>query len=626
MRLRIVKGDTPGKVIALTDMVFTIGRELDNQYVIHESGVSRHHCTISRIGKEWFVEDQNSINGVLVNEVRISSGTALKPGDRITVFNHEFVFLDDQADFPVSNVAKAVAAPVLEQNSISVPWGKILLLLAILGLVAYLAVKVFAPEEDSAAKVAVMEALQVEDPVVDATALALSADDAAVVPATTPQNRTESIFPSGDKALSTPADSLSTKPAVREREDLERPAPLSSEVVLADSDPAGAEVYLDGEQQEGFTPLLLRKVAPGRHSLELRKSGYENSIRTIHVPDIQPSRPTVLRQKSATLFLQSNPSGAHVWQERKFLGVTPFLLENLEPGSHELILRGPGCELKKVSVEIQAARGEKLTVELQSNLGNLEVLTQPGNCKVYLQGVLMGVTREEPGQSKSYPLLLQNILAGEQRLKIEHSSGVSVSGRIQVPRNDTVQKSITLRIPTHRLLLNTGEVCIGIVLEQNEQGDVVLEDMNKKAKRYLKPQIKECRLLNDAEIQEALATARKGSGGKDGDVFGGRGDMLSVMDLRRAMLSMPAEDFNRVHQGKVYNLVGKPSMILPESKGVTVMMFTTNLKCQFSNIGKEEIEELNSVENNSISFQGTCSEIGKDGVLVLKNCILLSEF
>lgn len=314
-----------------------------------------------------------------------------------------------------------------------------------------------------------------------------------------------------------------------------------------------------------------------------------------------------------------------MWKERQFLGVTPVLLEDLEAGSHELTLRGPACESKKVTAEVSSARGEKLVVELQSNLGHLEVTTQPANCKVYLQGSLMGFTSELPGQSKSRPLLLKNIIAGEQHMKIEHSSGFSLSGRIQIPRDQTVQKNIILRVPTHRVLLNSGESFSGILLEQNEQGDVVLEDLGRKAERFLKPQIKEFRLLSDPEIQEVMAAARKASG-KDQELSGGRGDMLSINDLRRAMLNTPAEDFNRLNLGKVYSLVGRPTMILPESKGITVVMFTTSLRCQFANLSKDEIEEMNSDQKSNVSFQGTCAGIGKDGVLLLKNCVLLSEF
>ena len=91
MKIRIIKGQNEGQVIELGNAVFTIGRELDNKFIINESGVSRHHCVLRFVGDEWFVEDLNSSNGVQVNGVRIEHGQPLKPGDVITVFSHEFV-------------------------------------------------------------------------------------------------------------------------------------------------------------------------------------------------------------------------------------------------------------------------------------------------------------------------------------------------------------------------------------------------------------------------------------------------------------------------------------------------------------------------------------------------------
>jgi len=623
MRLRIDKGASPGKVISLTDMVFTIGRELDNQFVINESGVSRHHCTISRDGDKWYVEDRNSVNGVLLNGFRIEQRSILRPGDQITVFNHEFVFLDDLDDSPAASPGARPLVPEWAAPRAAIPWGKLLLLALILGLVVYLAYQVFAPAAPLPEQAPVVELVPVEEaPAVAENPLVaqLDSDPGNASLSAGKEQKTQ------DSASAWPVEPTQTQPAALDtRSGTSQHSPALSDVVVIDSDPPGAEVYLDGELQPGLTPLLLRKLSAGRHSLEMRKTGYENSMRTIMVPDVQPSRPVVLRQKPGTLLLQSDPPGAHIWKERQFLGVTPALLEELEQGSHELTLRGPGCESKKVSVDISAARGEKISVELQSNLGNLELTTQPANCKVYLQGVLMGVTSGLPGEGKSQPLLLKNIIAGGQRLKIEHSSGVSVSGRIQVPRLETARQNVVLRLPTHQVLLNNGETFSGILLEQNAQGDVVLEDLSRKAERFLKPQIKELRLLSDSEIKELLASFKKGAGGAV-ELFGARSDLISVNDLRRAMLSMPADDFNRLNSGKVYNLVGRPTMILPESKGVTVVMFTTNIRCQFGNLTRADIEEMNTETQNNVSFQGTFAGVGKDGVLLLKNCILLSEF
>lgn len=617
MRLRVDKGATPGNVIQLTDLVFTIGRELDNRYIINEGGVSRHHCTIQKEGDDWYVEDRNSSNGVLVNDLRIEGKQLLQIGDKITVYNHEFVFLDDEEKEP-EFASLDNDLHLARKEKTHLPWGKIIFLLIILLAIAFLTKEVFFKSTDG------------DEVTLDNIEEMADVDVIAPVPVKTLE--TEHSAPGAgtetqDAPLRTNLFADNTQAETQNEQAYLAPenAVAQNKTAIIETNPPGAELYINGELQDSLTPLILSDLKPGRYSLELRKNGYENNLQRISVPDDLPLRTLTLRQKAATLFLETEPSAAHVWLERRFLGVTPLLIDSLEVGKHELTIRGPGCETKKVNAEISFYRGEKLMVELQSNLGNLELITQPGNCKVYLQNVYMGTTKAAEGSSKSELFKLTNIIAGEQRLKIEHSSGVSASGRIVIPREGTLQRSLQLKLPTHRLSLKSGEVYYGILLEQNAQGDVVLEDMNKRAERFLNPQINECRLMTDAEIAEALADGKKAAG-KEQSAYGNQSNLLSVADLRRAMMNMPPEDFNKANAGKTYYLSGKPTMVLQEAKGIVSLMFTTNIKCQFNNLSKAEQDEISAADKGNIAFQGVCVGIGSDGVMLLRNCQLLSEF
>ncbi len=63
----------------------TIGRALDNEIVIPEPQVSKHHMRLLREGLGYTVEDLGSLNGTYVNEVRLSDVVALKTGDIVRV-------------------------------------------------------------------------------------------------------------------------------------------------------------------------------------------------------------------------------------------------------------------------------------------------------------------------------------------------------------------------------------------------------------------------------------------------------------------------------------------------------------------------------------------------------------
>lgn len=63
----------------------TIGRALDNEIVIPEPQVSKHHMRLLRERDGYTLEDLGSLNGTYVNEVRISGVVTLKLGDLVRV-------------------------------------------------------------------------------------------------------------------------------------------------------------------------------------------------------------------------------------------------------------------------------------------------------------------------------------------------------------------------------------------------------------------------------------------------------------------------------------------------------------------------------------------------------------
>lgn len=73
-------GALAGQRFAVPPTGLTIGRETDNQLVVPDLSVSRHHARIAHEQGALVVYDLNSTNGVFVNEQRVSR-QALKPGD-----------------------------------------------------------------------------------------------------------------------------------------------------------------------------------------------------------------------------------------------------------------------------------------------------------------------------------------------------------------------------------------------------------------------------------------------------------------------------------------------------------------------------------------------------------------
>ncbi len=84
MQIAILSG-LPLRSEVLPSENLVVGRAENVDLVLSHPEVSRRHCRISRDGDTWFVEDLGSRFGTAVNGNRISSRTAIRPGDQIHV-------------------------------------------------------------------------------------------------------------------------------------------------------------------------------------------------------------------------------------------------------------------------------------------------------------------------------------------------------------------------------------------------------------------------------------------------------------------------------------------------------------------------------------------------------------
>jgi len=90
--LRLYTGDTLKQQWALADGRLTIGRAEDNDVVLPDTGVSKHHAYIERSGNSYVIVDNGSANGVFVNGYKVKTQN-LKYWDEIQIFNHQLKFM-----------------------------------------------------------------------------------------------------------------------------------------------------------------------------------------------------------------------------------------------------------------------------------------------------------------------------------------------------------------------------------------------------------------------------------------------------------------------------------------------------------------------------------------------------
>lgn len=123
--------------------------------------------------------------------------------------------------------------------------------------------------------------------------------------------------------------------------------------IRVESEPAGAQVWVDGKVVEGETPLELPQVAPGDHTLMLRREGHRDWEGPLRVPesgtvrlqkfrlwparavvpeqaappDAGPESPPERRAGTVVLVLRTQPDGAALDLDGRVVGSSPMELE-----------------------------------------------------------------------------------------------------------------------------------------------------------------------------------------------------------------------------------------------------------------------------------------------------------
>ena len=84
--------DAAGRRYPLQPNVTRIGRLPDNDIVLDDAEISRHHAVIIDTGSSFVITDLQSANGVQVRQERIHPSATVGDGDHIRICGHDFTF------------------------------------------------------------------------------------------------------------------------------------------------------------------------------------------------------------------------------------------------------------------------------------------------------------------------------------------------------------------------------------------------------------------------------------------------------------------------------------------------------------------------------------------------------
>ena len=148
--------------------------------------------------------------------------------------------------------------------------------------------------------------------------------------------------------------------------------------LLVRSKPAGAGVVVDG-QSRGVTPLDLRELAWGAHTIEVSHPNHETRQRRVTLSERRPAqsvdfelRPTSVASHATpavnspgSLLVTSSPSEAQVFVDDNLIGTTPFLLSNVAAGVRQLRIELSGYKIWTTSVQIEPGARFRVSASLE---------------------------------------------------------------------------------------------------------------------------------------------------------------------------------------------------------------------------------------------------------------------
>ena len=156
------------------------------------------------------------------------------------------------------------------------------------------------------------------------------------------------------------------------------------------TNPPGAEVQLNG-QALGLTPYTA-EILEGEHEVTVKLAGHkiwQDELEIVAGQNIELTDITLERADGLVL-IRSQPSGANVTINGEFRGQTPLEVA-LAPGRpHELNFFRSGFNAANRTIETRPNEEQDITVSLVPITSTVQVITQPSDAELYVDGVFKG--------------------------------------------------------------------------------------------------------------------------------------------------------------------------------------------------------------------------------------------
>lgn len=174
--------------------------------------------------------------------------------------------------------------------------------------------------------------------------------------------------------------------------------------ILVNADVNDAEIFLDGNLQDGKTPSVLADVVAGPHVVEVRKPPALPWRQTIQVEADQTVKVTAELQatmggQGGNIRVLSNVDAAVVFLDGEERGPAPVDLKDVKPGDHVVEIRAPGFLTRSERLTVAAGAATVLQLDLQvdgaKSTGTVKIVSPVPEAQVHIDGERIGGVPQE---------------------------------------------------------------------------------------------------------------------------------------------------------------------------------------------------------------------------------------
>lgn len=219
--------------------------------------------------------------------------------------------------------------------------------------------------------------------------------------------------------------------------------------------PSGATVFLD-DQQVGTTPLVLSRVVPGTHVIQISLPGWEvwkGSSTAVRGSTTQVI--ANMAHAAYSLVVTSTPPGATVGLDGATKGITPLTVAGLKPRNYALVVSLKGYATISRTVDLSDATQSTQDFSLVKAFGKLSITSDPTGAQVVMDGKPYGVT----------PLKIDSFPVGNYALTLKLDGSKDITDVLAVKEGIVLTKQYKFDLALGGLVVSTDPAGASITID-----------------------------------------------------------------------------------------------------------------------------------------------------------------